>query len=368
MPPRAAPFRARPPWIGGTLQTIRALRWPLRAPLPAGERLWLPLADGDAVAATLHLPPRPPPGRRPLALLVHGLAGTEDDPCVREAAAGLLRRGFPVLRFNLRGSAPSNPRSTSHYHVGRSEDLAEALAALPEALAAAGVLVAGWSLGGALAIHLLGRYAGAASSGGGRVPRLLGGAAVCPPLQPELAHATIDANPVFGRLLLALYRREVLAVCDARDLPESLRDAARAARSLREFEATVTAPRFGYPSYEVFVEVHRPAAVLPGLRAPLLLIMAKDDPLVPPDSLDGIAWAECPAVAPLLVAGGGHCGFYDRGRESLSVRAIGAFFDGLAERAVSEDSDGAITSAAAVQGAESSPSSIAQQAASTALA
>jgi uncharacterized protein len=367
MLPRAIPFRARPPWVGGTLQTIRALRWPRRAPLPAGDRVWLPLADGDALAATLHLPPhRPPGGGRPLALLVHGLTGTEDDPYLREAAAGLLRRGFPVLRLNLRGSAPSNPRSTSHYHIGRAEDLAEALAALPEALTGAGVLVAGWSLGGALAIHLLGRYAGAAPGAG--VPRLLGGAAVCPPLQPELAHATIDANPVFGRLLLALYRREVLAVRDAHDLPEPLRDAARAARSLREFEATVTAPRFGYPSYEVFAEVNRPAAVLPRLRVPLLLLMAEDDPLVPPDSLDGIAWSECPAVAPLLVAGGGHCGFYDRGRESLTVRAIGAFFEGIADHAASADSDGAMASAAAVQGAASSPSSMAQQAASTAAA
>ena len=31
-------------------------------------------------------------------------------------------------------------------------------------------------------------------------------------LQPELAHETIDGNAVFGRALLALYRREVLAV------------------------------------------------------------------------------------------------------------------------------------------------------------
>jgi predicted alpha/beta-fold hydrolase len=281
---------------------------------------------------------------------------------VREAAAGLLRRGFPVLRLNLRGGAKSNPRSTSHYHLGRSEDLAQALSDLPEALTGPGVLVAGWSLGGALAIHLLARHAGAPG-----VPPLLGGAAICPPLQPELAHATIDANPVFGRLLLALYRREVLAVRQARDLPPPLREAARHAATVREFEATVTAPRFGYPSYEVFAEVNRPAAALPRLRVPLLLLMAKDDPLVPPDSLDGIPWADCPAVTPLLAAGGGHCGFYDLGRrESLSVRAIGAFFEGIADQAAGTQRSSA--SAAYSQGAASSASSMAQQAASTAAA
>lgn len=363
MLPRTIPFRARPPWIGGTLQTLRALRWPVTVPLPHGERLWLPLPDGDALAAMLHMPriaraAAAGPAPRPLAVLVHGLTGTEDDPYLREAAAGLLRRGFPVLRLNLRGSAVSNPRSTSHYHLGRTEDLSEALAALPEALTGRGVLVAGWSLGGALAILLMARHQGA--------PRILGGAAICAPLQPELAHATIDANAMLGRALLGLYRREVLAVQHARDLPGPLREAARQARSLREFEATVTAPRFGYPSYEVFTEVNRPAAALPLIRAPLLVLMAEDDPLVPPESLEAIAWSDCPAVTPLLAAGGGHCGFYDLrgGGEGLSVRALGAFFQGIAE----QGETGAGAPAAGGQGAASSPSSMAEQAAGSAAA
>ncbi|MCW2724430.1 MAG: hypothetical protein JWN35_1351, partial [Frankiales bacterium] len=63
-----------------------------------------------------------------LAVLVHGLTGSEEDPYLRDAAAGLLRRGFPVLRLNLRGSGPSLPRSTSHYHLGRAGDLQSAAA------------------------------------------------------------------------------------------------------------------------------------------------------------------------------------------------------------------------------------------------
>jgi hypothetical protein len=329
MEPRVVTLRPRPPWFGGTLQTARALRWPFRAPLPEGHRLWLPLPDDDALAASLHLPPRDgvPGGTpaKPLAVLTHGLTGSEDDPCLREAAAGLLRRGFPVLRVNLRGSPQSRPRSTSHYHLGRSGDLAAALAALPEALTGRGVVVAGWSLGGALALLLLAREGERRDAA-----PILAAAAVCPPLQPELAHAAIDANAVFGRALLALYRDEVLAV-PARDLDADLRRAAARATSLHELEATVTAPRFGYPSYEVFAEMERSAAVLPDIRVPTLLLMGGDDPLVPTTaSLDGIDWGGCPAVAPLVVRGAGHCGFYDIGRENLSVRAIGAFFEGAA--------------------------------------
>ncbi|MFC7688300.1 hypothetical protein ACFQY5_00290 [Paeniroseomonas aquatica] len=71
------------------------------------------------------------------------------------------------------------------------------------------------------------------------------------------------------------------------DLPESLRQAARRASSLVEFEATVTAPRFGYPSYAVYCEVNRPAAALPQIRVPTLVVMAADDPLVPIDPWRG---------------------------------------------------------------------------------
>jgi predicted alpha/beta-fold hydrolase len=349
MDPRLVTFRPRPPWFGGTLQTARALRWPIAPRLPPGHRLWLPLPDGDALAATLHLPGARPPAK-PLAALVHGLTGSEDDPCLRETAAGLLRRGFPVLRINLRGSAKSQPRSTSHYHLGRWSDLAEALAALPETLTGKGVVVAGWSLGGALVLQLLAREGERRG-----MPTILAGAAVCPPLQPELAFEAIDGNAVFGRALLALYRREVLAV-PARDLDESLRRSATRATSLHEFEATVTAPRFGYPSYEVFTEMERPSDALPRIRVPTLLLMAGDDPLVPASSLDGIDWDECPAVAPLLVPGAGHCGFYDIGRENLSVRAIAAFFEGAA------DGVGAMGASSLAEEAAAPPSPVIQSA------
>lgn len=317
---RSIPFRARPPWLGAGPQTFRGLLWPGGERPPRGHALWLPLPDGDALAAVLHPPPAGTPPR-PLAMLVHGMTGSADDPCVREAAAALLRRGFPVLRLNLRGSAPSLARSRSHYHIGRAQDLADALAALPPSLTGQGVFVAGWSLGGALVLNLLAHPLEGVT--------LLAGAAICPPLDPPLALAAIDAEPLLRRLLLARYRREVLAV-PATDLNEDLRAAARRATSLREFETTVSAPRFGYPSYEVFAELNHPAAALPLIRVPTLLLLAADDPLVPVASAEGIDWEACPAVAPVLVAGGGHCGFQDRAEESLAVRVVCGFFEGTA--------------------------------------
>ena len=84
--------------------------------------------------------------------------------------------------------------------------------------------------------------------------------------------------------------------------------------------------------------------------------MAGDDPLVPASSLDGIDWSECPAVAPMLVRGAGHCGFYDRRRESLSVRAIARFFEGAADGA-----DAAGAAAASVEAEEAAAPAVARR-------
>ena len=144
VPPGFPRFRARPPWWGGDLQTLRnSLVGGRRGgapPAPAGsaERLWLDLADGtgDALAGWLERPAAPRPGA-PWLVLIHGLGGDETSAYIQTSAAHWLARGHGVLRLNLRGAGPSRERCRFQYHAGRTEDLAAALAALVEHLGAA---------------------------------------------------------------------------------------------------------------------------------------------------------------------------------------------------------------------------------------
>ena len=86
--PAAPSFRARAPWWGGDLQTLRNFLLLQRPRLPAGpkRRLLLALGDGsgDRLAACLHGEGRL--GRRPLVVLLHGLTGCEDSSYVRAGA------------------------------------------------------------------------------------------------------------------------------------------------------------------------------------------------------------------------------------------------------------------------------------------
>src|SRR5579863_3206988 len=152
-------FRERAPWMGGDLQTMRNFLCRPRVNLGrfSMERLVLPLRDGsgDSLVATLHWPldDRHP---HPVVLLIHGLTGCQESAHLRISAAHLLRAGFPVLRINLRGAGPSRALCTQHYHAGRSQDLAHALAELPARIKRRGLVAIGFSLGGSVLVKYLG--------------------------------------------------------------------------------------------------------------------------------------------------------------------------------------------------------------------
>ena len=102
-------FRPRAPWWGSDLQTVRnVLRPPAPLETPA-ERISLRLSDGSGDVLT-GLLQRPHTERgQALAVLIHGLSGSEESAYMHSSAGALLRRGHPVLRLNLRGAGPSRP-------------------------------------------------------------------------------------------------------------------------------------------------------------------------------------------------------------------------------------------------------------------
>ena len=148
-------FQERAPWFGGDLQTLRNVVLGGPQDLPGGERLLLPMADGDRLAARLDRPTGPI--ARPLVVLVHGLAGSEASGNVVASTRHLVGQGWPVLRLNLRGSLPSLPTAAGRYHAGRTGDLAQALRGLPADLTRYGIVLLGHSLGGNLVREIHGR-------------------------------------------------------------------------------------------------------------------------------------------------------------------------------------------------------------------
>jgi predicted alpha/beta-fold hydrolase len=312
------PFRERAPWFGGDLQTLRNALLPAPPDLPGGERLLLPLPDGEKLAARLDRPATPAHG--PLVVLVHGLAGSEASVNVVASARHLVGRGWAVMRLNLRGTSPSLATAPGHYHAGRTEDLADALRALPPDLARHGIVLIGHSLGGNLVLKFMGeermgeeRMGEERMGEGGHGLPVVAAVSVSAPLDLAATCACMMTrrNLVYHHTMLAAMKREALAPGAAVSTAE--RAAISAARTVYEFDDCFIAPRFGYRDALHYYDHNAAKRFLAGISTPTLILHALDDPWIPASCYATIDWPRLPMIEAPVTRGGGHLGFHGRG-------------------------------------------------------
>ena len=295
-PARAYPrFLARPPWWGGDLQTIRNyLRKPAIAldPYPA-ERLEFPMLDGsdDVLVATLNRP-RSADGSRPLVVLIHGLTGCEASTYMQASARHLLERGHAVLRLNLRGAGPSRPRCRLQYHAGRTEDLRTVIGRMDGRLAANGVVIVGFSLGGNMLLKFLGEQ--------GRRAPLLGAVSVSAPIDLKATQLRLmqRRNRRYHDHLLARMKEEIAAPDSV--LTELERAALDTISSVYAFDDRIVAPRNSFASADDYYARCSAKNLLGEIRVPTLLIHARNDPWIPPDAYLDYDWRSNARLTPLL--------------------------------------------------------------------
>jgi len=302
-------FAPRAPWWGGDLQTLRnsLIRKSNGIGEYRSERLYLSLRDGsgDRLMATVNVP-NTTLRQRPLVMLVHGVTGSELSPYVMNTAVYCLALGFPVVRLNLRGAGPSRPLCRLQYHAGQTEDLRDAIAALPMELTSGGIVAVGYSLGASLLLKFLGEC--------GHPAPLLAAVAVSAPLDlvATAERLRLRRNFVYHRFLLNQMRYETLAAGSALTAAERL--AVEAARSLWQFDNDFTAPRNGYAGAHDYYARNSCGVVLDRIAVPTLMIQAFDDPIVPAVCYTQYAWYRNQKLVPLLTRYGGHVGFAGKNR------------------------------------------------------
>ena len=324
------PYRERFPWLGGDLQTLRDTLRPLALPTEQGQPIRIPvpaLPSGAAAAgellAFLDRPLAPEPSApRALVLVLHGLGGSSRREGLRRLGLCLQASGFAVLRLNLRGADPGRHLAGGTYAAACNSDLLPVLQharSLASALATeAGLkrplplLGAGISLGGTMLLNAC-----------LAAPRSLDGLfCASSPLDLAACSASIERprNRVYQRWLLQRLVRQTLADPFGVKADEAHQLRTDPPRSIRAFDAAVTAPRWGFASVEAY---YRGASPLPRLLdqpsslPPTLLLQALDDPWVPAASAQQLQRAQAPAanssLQVLLTSRGGHNGFHAPG-------------------------------------------------------
>lgn len=324
-------FRQRFPWWGGDLQTLRDTLRPPWLPPERGWRLEIPIGGGDRLLALLDQPDNQAPCG--VVLVLHGLGGGGDSVGPRRLALALQEEGFAVLRLNLRGAGPGRSLARGSYAARCSPDLtpvlrharrwAEELGAVEGARRSLPLFGVGTSLGGTI---LLNACLDSQRAEEMDRPALDGLVCVSSPLDLSACAVQFERprNALYQRWLVKRLCRETMA--DPFGLAETERRALCGAdrpRTIRAFDAAITAPRWGYGSVADYYSGASPGPrlVAGAPLPPTLLLHAADDPWVP--AAAALAQAAMPpekrpaGLEVVVPPRGGHNGFHAPGDREL---------------------------------------------------
>jgi hypothetical protein len=270
--------------------------------LPKPVRRYFDVDVDARVVADCHW--QPEPWDKPTILALHGLNGSSDAHYMRGIASKAFARGMNVVRLNQRNCGDTEHLSAGLFHSGLTHDARQVICELTSVDRLTAIGVAGYSLGGNLALKLAAEY-------GDQPPtELLGVAAVSPIIEIGECVKALErpANVLYQWNFVKDLKRRMRR--KDRSWPGRY-DVSRLSsiRTVRQFDDEYTAPHFGFNGADDYY--HRASAmrVIERIRVPALIITAEDDPFVPVDAFRDPKVTGNPNIELAVCEHGGHCGF-----------------------------------------------------------
>jgi uncharacterized protein len=270
--------------------------------LPPPTVRYFDVADQTRVLAHCHWQPRP--WEHPALLLLHGLNASSDAHYMKGIATKAFARGMNVIRLNQRNCGNTERLSIGLFHSGLTHDAKFVIDELVAVDSIGVIAVAGYSLGGNLALKLAGEYADKGP------PALRAVAAVSPILEisPCVRALERPGNILyqwnFVRDLKRRMRRKDQFWPGKFDLTRL-----RFVRTVRQFDEFYTAPHFGFKDAEDYYHNASAMRVVDRIALPALVITSEDDPFVPSEPFRDPKVTNNPHITVKLSRCGGHCGF-----------------------------------------------------------
>lgn len=307
------PFRARLPWLGGDLQTLRNSVSGRSLPLVPDERALAPI-DVGAINLAKNDPERPS-GRA--LILVHGLGGSEDSIYMIETARYFLARGFTVFRMNYRGVGPSAETSEPPYSAGLTSDLRAVLRRVRKLMPDAALYAMGFSLGGQLILRTLGE--------GDVPPGLEAAVTVSAPLDLATSQQKLERprNRFYARYVVANMQADLKHVSHPKVSADPM-----TLKTVWDFDQQIIAPAFGFKGAADYYERVSCYPLLARIETPVLALHALNDPWIPAEDYISAAWPTDSRAGAILTPSGGHVGFHGAGSSApWHLPAAAHFFD-----------------------------------------
>lgn len=301
------PFRPHPLLQGGHAQTLAGAFLPgPKFPYTARQHR-VSLDDGDALVLHDDVP-RSWQSGDPVALLIHGLAGSHLSTYMVRVAAKLNGIGYRTFRMDHRNCGAGCGLAKRTYHAGRSDDAREVLEFIARECPGSSCALIGFSLSGNIVLKLLGENPAI-------VPSFVTRAIAVNPSADLSAcvHALVGpVRSLYDRHFARLLKDQLAA---AKLTPEALAiTLPYSPRRILEFDDLYTARIWGFGTAAHYYERSSSAAHVDKIEIPTLVMAARDDPMVPVGTLEKLPFS--PAVRLYVSDHGGHIGYIGlRGRD-----------------------------------------------------
>ncbi|NJC26240.1 YheT family hydrolase [Neolewinella antarctica] len=249
------------------------------------------------------------PDSRKLVILSHGLEGDSSRVYVASAARYFRAHGWHALAWNSRSCSGEMNRTDKLYSHGQSEDLETTV---NHALATGKydrIVLVGYSMGGNLTLKYLG------TMGENRPAEVTHGVAFSAPVFIEHSADSLDRRSNF--IYRNKFRRSLLAKIMAKEAQfpgrVDLADLEKV-KVWRDFDYYFSARIGGYDNVEDYYAYLSSGNFLAGTTAPVLIVNATNDPIVPRACSPHELAKTHPLIQLEEPTWGGHVGFALRGK------------------------------------------------------
>jgi predicted alpha/beta-fold hydrolase len=289
--------------------TLRRERWET----PDHDFLDLDFLDPAAPPSEEKVSGKAPREKAPIVLFLHGLEGSSRAKYILGMLRTVQSLGWNGVALNFRSCSGEINRRPRFYHSGETTDLDWVVRRLIDRDPGVPLFLVGFSLGGNVLLKWLGEQ-------GERVPDAVRkGVAISVPFDLAAAARLIDTgvSRIYGKVFLQTLKRK--ALIKERQYP-GLVDPVRVGRiaSFAEFDDQVTAPIHGFKDGLDYWTKSSSQSFLSGIRRPILLINAQNDPFLPVRYFPSRAIEASKWLTADFPVSGGHTGFV-QGRSPWSA-------------------------------------------------
>jgi predicted alpha/beta-fold hydrolase len=307
--------------VQSALASLKLRNWPRRGHPMARHAQQHVLDCGDGVRLMgLHSPQPAAATPRGLVILIHGWEGSHDSVYLFSTACTLYDAGYAVFRLNLRDHGGTHALNQELFHSARIREVLGAVRAIERIDPTRPQFVVGFSLGGnfALRVGLRGGELDVA-------PDLAVG--ICPAINPGATLRALDTGPkLFHAYFIKKWRRTLQAKAAAWPQHYDFSDV-MALTNFVDITRSFVERYTEYGALEKYLAAYTLSAdMLQASRAPLAIITAQDDPVVPFQDFRGIEDRD--GLRYLAPKYGGHCGFVENFRlRSWAEKRLLELFD-----------------------------------------